>query len=940
MALTYIDTNGTLKIPGAYSSVQVVNSASGLASNGIVAIFGEAESGNSYTDEDVSVSSFGPDQYSAVTAKYISGPLVDAYRAAANPSQDGAVRGAPQRILLVKTNVGTKALLALTRAGFSNYGNLRVKAAGALGNMIYSSTVTAGEVPATVSATFAAPIATAAQTYDLRFRLNGGAENPVSAVATFVTPTAFLGQVRTTGPGLAATLANFSVRALGGQSRGTLAASQVTTGTLAVAVSGNNIVLTIAGNTWAATPSVGDSLFIPTASAIKGTAANENSGSYIITAADSTTISATKLYNDTGTFEAPAVVAPTDIAATTDIQCFSPISFTNATGTDRGVLIGKVGATLAGALSGSNLIVTISTSWASLPQAGDIVLIPSTAPAVIGDAAGGYYTVVSATASTVTLTRLSDDRAAIGFVATVTTAVTNFQCLRPAIDGVSKTLEITKGASDTGSPVFFNSATFAPRAFSTSTELFSSSAEAAATITLNRQSDGVSETIRGGGKTVLKIGYIGTSCLVVTSAASIVLTPVGGSGTTQTALYKDFKTLSDLAKWINSKVGFIAALGSNIYGQLPPTVLDVGTYTAGTSNTLGAYTCRIKNDSYDLTLTVSQSPYVEFSTVSMSGLPDTQAITYFGSVPGTEGTKGGTSNANIVAALATMERLSCNFVVSAFSRDASSDIVDSLTDSASAYTIDAVNANVLAHVVKMSAFKRRRPRQGFVSIRSTFELAKDHAQNLASPRISCTFQDIKGIGQDGSIVQYQPWYGAALAAGFQAAAFYRPIFNKQVQCSGVLQAAGDFFDGDDSLVEDALSAGLLTYRARPSGGFAFVSDQTTYGVDNNFVYNSIQAIYAADLSAVTIAQEMENAFVGQSFADVSAAVALSYLKGILVELRRLKLITASSDAPSGYKNASITISAPSMLVGVELKLGTGIYFIPVQVLVSQVQQSA
>jgi hypothetical protein len=85
---------------------------------------------------------------------------------------------------------------------------------------------------------------------------------------------------------------------------------------------------------------------------------------------------------------------------------------------------------------------------------------------------------------------------------------------------------------------------------------------------------------------------------------------------------------------------------------------------------------------------------------------------------------------------------------------------------------------------------------------------------------------------------------------------------------------------------------------------------------------------------------MEQAFVGQSLADVSASLAMSTLEGIMENLRRLKLIAFSDDAPKGFKNPVIRITGPSMVVSAEVKVATGLYFIPITFQITQVQQSA
>ncbi len=933
MATQYVDVNGTLIIPGAYPKVSVIAATGGIAATGVVMLVGEADTGPSYLDEDPTLNGYGPDQFSAVAAKFGGGSLVNGFRAAANPSIDAQVTGAPQRIYLVKTNTGAKASYSLSRSGLTAYGALRAKTAGQLGNLLYAVTTQTAEVSPATTFTY---IPDVAKVQDFRLRINGGAEVTVQGTSAALTPAAWLGAV-TGGTAIApaGTLGAAGVLATGGQNRAALAN---TNGTLTVSnFGGASMTVTRNSFNWDVTPTVGDTCYIPTGSAIAG-AASANCGFYIVTAATTTTVNVTKLHDVAASTVTNTVTATSGATPpTTTIQFFSPITLKNLAGTNR-TAIGSVTGTLTGTgATATSITVTYSVAWANQPQVGDFVFVPNYVAAnALATAIGGWSVVTASTSTTVTLTRLSDDRAPANFGAYTVLATSDFVVYRPGIDGVAKTIETTRGGTATGA-FWYDSASFGIAAWDvTGASLLTTGTEATATINVARATDNIQEAYTVGGKVVFKIGYVGTSCSVNVGATSIVLTPAGGSGSPQTALYKDFGTLKDLAVWISSKTGFSCSVGSNAYNQLSPTVLDRGVYTAGSSVTsYPNQTAQIKADAYYTKLAIANSSTVEFATSPTAGIPDVQAITYF-----TGGAKGATTDLAVMAALAAAERVTANFVVPCFSRDAAGDIADSLTDSASLYTIAGINAAVLDHVTRMSQFKKRKPRQAFCSYRGTFNAAKSVAQGLASARAVCTFQDVKALASTGSIVQFQPWYGAALAAGFQAAAGYRPIFNKQLNCSGVIQAAGDFFDADDTNVEDAILAGMLVIRARQTGGFSFVSDQTTYGVDTNFVYNSIQAVYGADTCSMTIAQRMETAFVGQAFADVSAAIALSYLKGVLGDLRRLKFITASGDAPSGYKNASININAPAMAVSVELKLGTGIYFIPINVLVSQVTQTA
>jgi hypothetical protein len=99
-------------------------------------------------------------------------------------------------------------------------------------------------------------------------------------------------------------------------------------------------------------------------------------------------------------------------------------------------------------------------------------------------------------------------------------------------------------------------------------------------------------------------------------------------------------------------------------------------------------------------------------------------------------------------------------------------------------------------------------------------------------------------------------------------------------------------------------------------------------------------VYAADVLALDLAESFQAQFVGKSLADVTRADGLAFLAQKMDIYRRVKLIAASDDAPLGYLNADIIINGPIMTVKVEIKLATTIFFIPISIDISQVQQAA
>ena len=125
------------------------------------------------------------------------------------------------------------------------------------------------------------------------------------------------------------------------------------------------------------------------------------------------------------------------------------------------------------------------------------------------------------------------------------------------------------------------------------------------------------------------------------------------------------------------------------------------------------------------------------------------------------------------------------------------------------------------------------------------------------------------------------------------------------------------------------------------GGYTWVSDQTTYSADSNFLYNSLQAVYAADTVAATAAKRMGRIFKGASLADINAAVGVAVLTQILSDMKDLKWLGASDDAPKGFKNLVVkVVNGNALVCSGEIKIATGIKFIPISFLVTAISQTA
>ena len=605
------------------------------------------------------------------------------------------------------------------------------------------------------------------------------------------------------------------------------------------------------------------------------------------------------------------------------------------------------------------LTLTMATAWAVNPTVGDTLIIPSTSSLVTG-ANQGSYVVCSATGNTIGLYKVANLTGAtvtppVNESAVTIGAITDAEAFSPLVISVSpgvgspgqgQSLEIADTSTGTFSnSVFtFTSATSATPAVladwtSTATTGWAipSSREYGVTLNVSRQVDSINQDIVVNGKVILTLGAVAATASAVIANNVMTITVTGGTLPASTTLnLSQFATVNDLVAQLKA-LGFLAAASTATVGQLSPTLLDAGTYTLATSN--GALTGRIKADGYAFAQAVNASGFValvpSYPSTALVGLPDLSSVTAFSG-----GARGATTNTDIQAALDALKAVRGNFVIPLFSNDAATDIADGLTNLSSTYDVASIAAMVKSHVLFMSQLKQRRPRQGMLSFRGAYVDAKEFAGNVAQARCSTFFQDVRDINSTGTIVQFRPWMAAIKAAGMQVAGFYKGIVNKFVNISGALQAAGDWTDDLDDNVADALQAGLCPIVADETGGWTWSSDQTTYGVDNNWIFNSIQAMYVCDIVQTTSMTRMNRAFVGQSVADISASIAAMTFGTILDDFKRLHLLAASDDAPKGWRNMLVKLQGPALVCSVEIKVAGLIYFVPISFLVTPVVQTA
>lgn len=474
----------------------------------------------------------------------------------------------------------------------------------------------------------------------------------------------------------------------------------------------------------------------------------------------------------------------------------------------------------------------------------------------------------------------------------------------------------------------------APGAFGLTAALSSASVEPSATLTLSNKRDLIDEEETLGGNVVIEIGRDATGA---PTSASVTITDTEVQLLENAAIVhrftKDsFSTIAQLADEINlaTYAGWTASVSDALYNQLSPSTLD-HVAAIGALSASGAKPARVKKDSYDVSEFFANSNQAEIVSQSEVGLPDAQI-----EISLTGGTKGATTTADVITALEKFQKFHVNFIVPLFSRDATSDITDGLTDDASTYTIEGIHQAVKTHISLMKTTKKKSERQGMLSFRGSFTDSQARSGELADSRIQLMIQDIRQVDSQGAVRWFQPWALSCLIAGARGGApIGEPMTFKFMNTSGIRHTAQPLTTPDADIVvdfdpdlqaDDGIISGITFLEAPQTGGFRVVVDNTTYGVDDNFLLNRANVRYAGDIVSFNFRNALENRFVGRkntfSVADVTA-----FATSVLGTFLSQGVIVPSSDAPQGFKNLVARIEGSVIRVEVTVKIVEGIDFV-------------
>lgn len=926
MAITVSFNGATIRKPGSYSKTIIdLGGNFPLSPIGVVGLIGEAPRGKPGSEEIMANNVFNGGQMAALRDKYGPGSqLADACGLAFSPSNDGAIVNGAQAIYPYKTNASTQAQIVL-----EDYGIVYAREYGQDGNLV-ALTIEESTQEALPKLESLHYLPSSGATGSFGLSVNGSsALNPgiISGYSDIAGGADELVNKISLLPDLAASGGERTALWVNTDNTTELSASNsngVTTFVISGGVSPSEFSLVEAGD-----------IFV-----IAGLATSGFNGVFLCTVASvPSTITGVKLKDLSSNVVTLPLAAVESFAASNsascsfkklDISCLASAvdeqgsSLQIQTPANRvygglqktllSASIGNVGTIRLSGASFSSVTVSITGgTWIQVPQAGDTVwILPDSQLAAGGDNCGSYY-VTSATASTITMSKADQG---VGYYTSIAAeTITD--------EGVASNLRCFARAQAT--PNYAGA--------------IAAQAESKRVFTFENTRDELTESSdETGGRVAFKLGYgnAGASAATVSinqTTKRLTTNVTGVSDVNLNVNLLQYATLASLAGYLNAQPGYKAEVDA-VYANMSPLDLDQvsGVGILSLTQDPVAPCARIKRDRADVKQMFEESSIVEATLTAKRGLPSSQQKAFLEG-----GIVGATSAAAIVAALDAFEKLRINTIVPLFSRDAALDISEDKTDASSTYLIDSVHAAVKSHCALMSNTKNRSERHCVLAYRGSYADAKTKAANLSSFRSQLVFQDVLGLSTDGQAKWMQPHMLAALVAGMRSGAVVGlPLTFKFFNISGLRHTTSPLDEVPEDVViefeprtqyDDAIDSGLTFLEQPASGGFRMVVDNTTYTKDDNWVYNRMATLHAADVVAYDFRTRLENAIVGARNTDVTAVSIRSLCESLLNGYRGQGLLGGTADAPNGFTNLSVQLNGNTVVIDVTVILVEGIDFV-------------
>lgn len=434
----------------------------------------------------------------------------------------------------------------------------------------------------------------------------------------------------------------------------------------------------------------------------------------------------------------------------------------------------------------------------------------------------------------------------------------------------------------------------------------------------------------------IQIEYIGAGTAATLTIAGATLgvknltTAITGAASDNLSISLSNKTMKDVVDLISANPAYTVSLQNAQSGSVTPAT-DLDVITAVDIDTPAVDLYRNNEELADIINT--ESELVTAAVIqNVAGNPAVAAKAFM-----TGGVKGLSASSDFSAGFAASLSKFINVILPAISRDAADDILDGLTDSGSTYDVDSILAAMGTNLRLRGQIKNRKEAQGMGGHRST-TIATSYAlsQTLASELIQLCVQDVLIQDELANDVWKQPHVQAAMMAGIRLGTeIGEPLTTKTLNCSGIGHAvnqatgiSGGDFDADLDF-QVAIDAGI-TFAEQLRSGIEVVVDNTTYGKDQNFVFNRGSVIEAAHFIARSLRARGKLTVGSKTVAGLRSTTETNMID----ELEKLfsdDITSKDDEAPTGWKNLNVVVEGNTTLVSVHVKPIQGNDFVLIEI---------
>jgi hypothetical protein len=428
---------------------------------------------------------------------------------------------------------------------------------------------------------------------------------------------------------------------------------------------------------------------------------------------------------------------------------------------------------------------------------------------------------------------------------------------------------------------------------------------------------------------VLTYTGAGTAALLTVSPTTLAVT-VTGAPLDDLSISLAGKTIQDVVDIIDNHANYTATTTVKFANAKPASNLDPITTAIDliTAKTLRAAQKEI------LDIIAAESSLISATRVSnVQGQAAVLARTFLAG-----GAKGASTNSSFQAGFDALLAARCNIVVPLVAQDASVLVPLGETDPASTFTNDAVNLQAVTHCITASNTKNRSERNCYVAKKASFANAQSAAQDLASERASMLFQDVEVLNSDGDLEFLAPWAASCILAGIQAGTDPgTPSTFKIINVNGIRHQ--DY--NQKTQIDLAIKAGLTPLESLDTGGFRVVVGNTTYGVDQNFVFNRVSVVEAADTVSYNLRQQLESIFIGNKAKTGTADAIRNTVISIMDTFLRAEIIVGDdTNDKLGWKDLTVVLNGNTAEIDVTITPVQGIDFILATITLDNIKQSA